>query len=105
MHASVYVYVYVFVYVFIHIYILARVGVHMHSCRCILFICSVRSLCYMRVYKMCFLTSACVCVGGLEVGFFLACSWLALVAGVGGYVLAGVEIGGLSCIFLCFCGC
>jgi len=39
------------------------------------------------------------------VGVFPACSWLALVAGVGGYVLAGVEIGGLSCIFLYFCGC
>jgi len=39
------------------------------------------------------------------VGFFSVCSWLALVAGVGGYVLAGVEIGSLSCIFLCFCGC
>jgi len=41
-----------------------------------------------------------VCVGGLEVGFVSACSWLGRVTGVGGYVLAGVEIGGLSCIFL-----
>jgi len=40
---------------------------------------------------------ACMCVP--------ACSWLALVTGVGGYVLAGVEIGVLSCIFLYFCGC
>ena len=30
------------------------------------------------------------------------CSWLALVSGVGGYVLEGVEIGVLSCIFLYF---
>ena len=37
-------------------------------------------------------------------GFVSACSWLALVTGVGGYVLAGVEIGGLSCIFLYFAG-
>jgi len=44
-------------------------------------------------------------VGGLEVGFVSACSWLALVTGVGGYVLAGAEIGVLSCIFLYFCGC
>ena len=44
-------------------------------------------------------------MGGLEVGFVSACSWLALVTGVGGYVLAGVEIGVLSCIFLYFCGC
>ena len=29
-------------------------------------------------------------------GFVSACSWLALVTGVGGYVWAGVEIGGLS---------
>jgi len=70
-----------------------------------LFICTIQSLCYMRVYHRCFLTPACVCVGGLEVGFFPACSWLALVAGVGGYVLTGVEIWVLSCIFLYFCGC
>jgi len=101
----VYVYMYICVYVFIHIYIHARVGVHMHSCRRILFICTVQSLYYMRVYHRCFLTLACVCSGGLEVGFFPACSLLALVAGVGGYVLAGVEIGVLSCIFLYFCGC
>jgi len=54
---------------------------------------------------VCFLTPACVGVGGLEVGFFPACSWLALVAGVGGYVLVGVEIGVWSCVFLYFCGC
>ena len=105
MYMNTYVYVYVCVYVFIHIYIHARVGVHMHSCRRILFICTVQSLCYMCVYHRCFLTSACVRGGGLEVGGFPACSWLALVAGVGGYVLAGVEIKVLSCIFLYFCGC
>jgi len=85
----VYVYVCVYVYVFIYIYIRARVGAHMHSCRRILFICTVQSLCYMRVYHRCFLTPACVSVGGLEVGFFSACSLLSLVAGVGGYVLVG----------------
>ena len=37
-------------------------------------------------------------------GFVSACSWLALVTGVGGYVLAGVEIGVLSCIFSIFAG-
>ena len=97
----VYVYMYVCVYVFIHIYIRARVGVHMHSCRCILFICTVQSLYYMRVYHRCFLTLACVCVGKLEVGFILACSWLAL----GGYILARLEIGVLSRISLYFSGC
>jgi len=84
------VYMYVCVYVCIYIYIRARVGVHMHSCRRILFICTVQFLYYMRVYHRFFLTLACVCVGGLEVGFVSACSWLALVTGVGGYVLAGV---------------
>ena len=38
--------------------------------------------------------------GDWKWGFFPACSWLVLVPGVGGYVLAGVETGGLSCIFL-----
>jgi len=99
------VYMYVCVYVCIYIYIRERVVVHMHLCRRILFICTVQSLYYMILYHRCFLTLACVCVGGLEVGFLSACSWLALVTGVGGYVLAGVEIGALSYIFLYFCGC
>jgi len=101
----VYVYMYVCVHVCIHIYIRARVGVHMHSCRCILFICTVQSVYYMRVYHRCFVILACVWGGGLEVGFVSACSWVALVTLVGGYVLAGVEIGDLSFIFLYFCGC
>ena len=101
----VHVYMYVCVYVRIYIYIRARLGVHIHSCGRIFFICTLQSLYYMRVYHMCSLTLACVCVGGLEVGFVSACSWLALVTGVGGYVLAGVEIGVLSCTFLYFCGC
>ena len=107
MYEYVYGYMYVCVYVCIYIYIRARFGVHMHSgsCRRILFICTVQSLYYMRVYHRCFLTLACVCGGGLEVGSVVDCSWLALVTGVGGYVLAGVEIGVLSCIFLYFCGC
>jgi len=110
-HVYVHVYMYVYicmsvcVYVCISIYICTCVGVHMHSCRRILFICTVQSLYYMRVYHRCFLTPACMCVGGLEVGIFPVCSWLVFVASVGGYVLAGVETGVLSCIFLCFCGC
>jgi len=98
----VYVYMYVCVYVCIYICIRACVGVHMHSCRRIFFICTVQSLYYMRVYHRCFLTLAFVRVGGLEVGFVSACSWLALVTGVGGYVLAGVEIGVLSVYFSLF---
>jgi len=95
-HVYLYVYAYMFVCVYVCIYIYTHtcVGVHMHSCRRILFICTVQSLYNMRMYHRCFLTPACVCGGGLEVGFFPACSWLALVAGVGGYVLAGAEIGG-----------
>ena len=65
----VYVYMYVCVYECIYIYIHAHVGVNMHSRRRILFICIVQCLYYMRVYHRCFLTLACVCVGGLEVGF------------------------------------
>jgi len=52
-----------------------------------------------------FFTPACVCGRGLEVRILPACSWLALVAGVGGYILVEVEIGVLSCIFFYFCGC
>ena len=48
------VYMYVCVYVCIYIYIRARVDVHMHSCRRNLFICTVQSLYYMRVYHRCF---------------------------------------------------
>ena len=77
-------------------------GVHMHSCMRILFIYNVQSLHYMRVYYTCFLTPACVGGRGLEVGPFSACLWLVLVPGVGGYVLAGAEIGNLSWIFLYF---
>ena len=61
----VHVYMYVCGYVCIYIYIRTHVGVHMHSCRRILFICTVQSLYYMRVYHRCFLTIACVCVGGV----------------------------------------
>ena len=43
--------------------------------------------------------------GGVGSGVCSACSWLALVSGVGGCVLAEVEIGVLSCIFLYLCGC
>jgi len=100
----VYVYMYVCVYICIYIYIRVRVGVHVYLCRRILFICTVQSLYYMRVYHMCFLTLAHVRVGGLEVGFVSVCSWLALVTGVGVYVLAGSEIGVLSRIFSIFAG-
>jgi len=55
-HVRTYVYVYmcVCVRVCIYLFIHARVGVHMHSCRRIFFICTVQSLYYMRVYHRCF---------------------------------------------------
>ena len=98
----VYVYMYVCVYVCIYIYVRVRVGVHMYSCRRILFICTVQSLYYMRVYHRCFLTLACVCVGGLEVGFISACSWLAPVTGVGDFFGGVRDRGFVSYISLFF---
>ena len=95
---SVYMFAYTFIYARVWVYICTRVGAFY-------FIFTVQSLYYMRVYHRCFWTLACVCMGGLEVGFVSACSWLALVTGMGGYVLAGVEIEVLSCIFLYFCRC
>ena len=91
-YVCVYVCMYFCVYVCMCICVQSHVDVCMHSFRRILFICTVQSLYYMRVYHRFFLTLACMCVEGLEVGFVSAFSWLALVTGVGGCVLAGVEI-------------
>ena len=100
-----YMYICMSVYMYAYTFIYARVWVYTcTTCRRILFICTVQSLYCMRVYHRCFLTLACVCGAGLGVGFVSACSWLALVTGVGGYVLARLEIGVLSCIFLYFSG-
>jgi len=78
----------------------------MHACRRILFICTVKSLYYMRVYHRCFFNTSIVCVvGDCKWSLFSPCSLLALVTGVGGYILTGVEIRDLSYIFLYFCGC
>ena len=80
-YMCVYVYMYVCVHVCTYIYMRVLVGVHMHSCRRILFICTVQSLYYMRVYHRCFLTLACVCVRGVGSGvcfsLFMvgACFW------------------------------
>jgi hypothetical protein len=71
----------------------------------ILSICSVPFFYYMRVYHRCFSTPAYMGRRELEAEFFSSCPCLALVPGVGGYVLAGAEIEGWSCIFLYFCGC
>ena len=42
------------VYVCIYVYMHMCMGVHLHLCRRILFICTVQSLYYMRVYHKCF---------------------------------------------------
>jgi len=104
-HMYVYIYMRVCVHVCIYIYIHTRVGVHMHSCRRILFISTFQSLYYMRVYDRCFFYTCMRVWWGIGSGIFPACSWLAHVAGVGGYVLARVEIGVLPCIFLYLCRC
>ena len=76
----VYVCMYSCVYVCMCLCVRAHVDVRIHSCRRILFICTVQSLYYMRVYHRCFLTLACVC-GGVEGGVFFslfmvsACFW------------------------------
>jgi hypothetical protein len=62
------------------------------------------SLLHARVSQVFLNTCMRVC-GGVGSGFVSACSWLALVSGVGGCVLAEVEIGVLSCMFLYFCRC
>jgi len=69
-HMYVGVYMYVCVYAYIYMYIHARVGVHMHLCRRILFICTVQSLYYMRVYHRCFLNTCMRGWGGIGSGAF-----------------------------------
>jgi len=76
----VYVYMYVCVYVCIYIYIHARVGVHMHSCRRILFIFTVQSLLHARVSQVFLNTCMRVCGemgSGIVFSLFMvsACWW------------------------------
>jgi len=71
---------------------------------CISNICACISNIYACIISVFQNLYACV-VGDWKWGVFPACSWLVLAAGVGGYVLTGVEIVGLSCIFLHFCSC
>ena len=64
----VYVCMYFCVCVCMCVCVHAHVDVRIHSFRRVLFICTVQSLYYMRVYHRGFLTLACVWVGGLAVG-------------------------------------
>ena len=83
--------------------------VHVYS-RVWLYICiRVGAFCLFVVSN---LSTTCVCIIGVCLSLH-ACvggdwkwrfPWLALVVGVGGYVLEGIEIGGLSLMFLYFCG-
>ena len=66
-----------------------RVHVCVYVCACMRVY--VHVLMYVYAYM-------CACV-------YPACSWLAPIAGVGGYVLTGVRIGGLPYMCLYFCGC
>ena len=96
---------YVCVYVCIYIYIRARVGVHMHSCRRIfVYLYCPISLLHARVSQV-FLNTCMRVWGGIGSWVCFSLFMVTLVTGVGGYVLAGVEIGVLSCIFLYFCEC
>ena len=92
-------------YVYICIYVCLCVCMHIHvytrACGCT---CALVYAQFVYLYCQIPLQHACVSqvffehlhawVGGdWRWGFVPACSWSALVAGVGGYVLAGVEIG------------
>ena len=59
MHICVCAYVYVCSCIYLCASMILRVGVHMHSCKRILFICTIQSLYYMRVYHRC-LFNACM---------------------------------------------
>jgi len=80
-HMYVYAYMCVCVHVCIYMYMHTRVGVHMHSCRRILFICTVQPSYYMRVYHRCFFNTCMRVWWGIESGFFSslfmfsACCW------------------------------
>jgi len=97
-----YMYICVSVYMYACTYICTRVWVYICTregtfCLFVLSNPSTTCVCITEVLS----TPACVCCGELEVRFFFkSCSCLALVVGLGVYVLTGVEIGALSCVFL-----
>ena len=76
--ACVYVCMKFCVYVCMCVCVRAHVDVRIHSCRRLLFICTVQSLYYMRVYHRCFLKLVCYGVGsGVCFSLFMvsACFW------------------------------
>ena len=84
MHEYIFIYMCMNIHICIHIcevkIFSSLLNVRMHLCRRILFICTVQSLYYMRVYHRCFWTLACVC-GGIRSGVYFslfmvsACYW------------------------------
>jgi len=93
---SVYIYARTFIYTRVWVYICTRVGAF-----CLFVLSNPSTTCALSQVFLNTCMRVCVGIGS---GVW-ACSWLALVAGVGGYVLAGVEIEILSWIFPYFCGC
>jgi len=81
-----------------------RMYICTRACAFCLFVLSNLSntcVCITRIFRH---LHACVGKNDLEAGFFSACPCFLLVAGVGGYALAGVEIEVMSCKFPYFCG-
>jgi len=79
-YVCVYACMYFCVYVCMCVYVRALVDVHMHLCRPILFICTVQSLYYMRVYQR----RGSLCFGrGRDRGFVLYISLFLRVFGWG----------------------
>jgi len=118
MYMCVHVCVYMCMFTCMYMYICVSVYMYANTCmytRVWVYICTrVGAFCLFVLSNP---STTCVCITGAfehlralvggdwKWGFCPASSWLALVAIVGGYVLAGVEIGVLSYIFLYFCGC
>ena len=90
---------YVHIYVYMHAYVYGCVCASMTLFGFVYVYCPIPLLhaCISQVFFE--HLHACV-VGDWKWGGFPACSWLALVVGMGDYVLTGVEIGGLLHISL-----
>jgi len=113
MYACICACAYVCICVYVCLCIYMHIHVYAHACGCTYALVQVH---FVYLYCPIPLLHACVSqmffqhqyawvVGDWKWFFFPVCSWLALVAGVGGYVLTWVEIGGLPCMIFYFCGC
>jgi len=104
--------VYVCICIYVCLYICMHIHLYTRACGCtyalvqahfVYLNCPI-SLLHARVSQVFLNTCMHVC-GGIGSGVCFSLFRLVLVTHVGGYVLAGVEIGGLSCIFFYFGGC